>query len=88
MRILAQAFFENRMKGFWQHLGKMDFHCRCLESVNIYFYKEAEMRTNMKSWGMFVLVLFVILAGAGCNTMEGVGEDVERAGEGVRDAAD
>lgn len=28
------------------------------------------------------------LALAGCNTVEGVGEDVESAGEAVKDAAD
>ncbi|HUE95080.1 MAG TPA: entericidin A/B family lipoprotein [Longimicrobiaceae bacterium] len=38
------------------------------------------------------LTLFLMLAFAGgiigCNTMEGAGEDIEAAGEGIEDAAD
>ncbi len=40
-----------------------------------------------------VFVLWCALIGAaftavGCNTLEGVGEDVEAGGEGIQDAAD
>lgn len=34
------------------------------------------------------LVVLSTMALAACNTMEGVGEDVEEAGESVQDAAD
>jgi predicted small secreted protein len=34
------------------------------------------------------LLMFFLVAGTGCNTMEGAGEDVEKAGEKVKDAAD
>jgi predicted small secreted protein len=34
------------------------------------------------------LLMFLLVAGTGCNTMEGAGEDVEKAGEKVKDAAD
>ena len=39
-----------------------------------------------------IFLAFVILAVAigvsGCNTMEGAGKDIERAGEGIQNAAD
>ena len=37
-------------------------------------------------WG--ILLMFFLVVGTGCNTMEGAGEDVEKAGEKVKDAAD
>ena len=37
---------------------------------------------------LIALILFISLGGlAGCNTMQGVGKDVERGGEKVQDAA-
>ncbi|MGF1633399.1 MAG: entericidin A/B family lipoprotein [Phycisphaerae bacterium] len=36
---------------------------------------------------LFTLVAVLTLAVAGCNTTEGVGRDVEAAGEGIEDAA-
>ena len=44
----------------------------------------------MKSSGYFpiaVLVALVVNALSGCNTMKGLGKDVERGGERVQDAA-
>lgn len=32
--------------------------------------------------------LFMIVLLAGCNTLDGAGQDIERAGEGIQDAAD
>lgn len=32
--------------------------------------------------------LFMIVLLAGCNTLQGAGQDIERAGEGIQDAAD
>lgn len=37
---------------------------------------------------LFVLVSFSVLALSGCNTVRGVGQDVEKAGEEVQEAAD
>lgn len=44
------------------------------------------MCKRLSVWG--VLLMFVLVAGTGCHTMEGAGKDVERAGENVQDAAD
>mgnify|MGYP000244665091 FL=1 len=35
-----------------------------------------------------VLLIALMLATTGCNTLEGAGEDVQRAGEEIQDAAD
>lgn len=35
-----------------------------------------------------LLVGFLGLAAAGCNTVEGVGEDIEAAGDAIEDSAD
>lgn len=37
---------------------------------------------------MFALVSFSVLALSGCNTVRGVGQDVEKAGDEVQEAAD
>ncbi|GJL62227.1 MAG: hypothetical protein NPIRA04_08810 [Nitrospirales bacterium] len=44
------------------------------------------MTTKLGIWG--ILLLSVLMFGTGCNTLEGVGEDVQDAGEEVQDAAD
>ena len=44
------------------------------------------MRNTISLWG--VLLVAIMLAAAGCNTLEGAGEDVQRAGEEIEDAAD
>lgn len=54
-------------------------------------YRAAEIsihlgRNNMKS--LLVAVLMATFALAGCNTVQGVGKDVERGGERLQDAAD
>ncbi len=36
----------------------------------------------------FILTLLIALGLAGCNTMEGVGKDVEAAGENIEEAAE
>ncbi len=43
------------------------------------------MSKMLRIWG--VLLMFVLVAGTGCNTMEGAGEDVSEVGEDVKDAA-
>lgn len=44
----------------------------------------------MKKFQTIVLVMLglVAFALAGCNTIEGAGEDIEKAGQSVQDAAD
>lgn len=38
---------------------------------------------------IFTLLLLLVMAGAGaCNTVRGIGQDVERAGEKTQDAAE
>ena len=44
------------------------------------------MRTTMRMCG--VLLVAMMLATTGCNTLEGAGEDVQEAGEEIQDAAD
>ena len=38
--------------------------------------------------GIFLIVILLGVTTVGCNTIRGVGEDVEDAGEAVQDAAD
>ena len=48
--------------------------------------------SNMKSFRSLVKTLLIITLVsvflAGCNTVEGMGEDIERGGQGIQDAAD
>lgn len=37
---------------------------------------------------MLILTAAFIVSLVGCNTVEGVGKDIEAAGEGIQDAAD
>lgn len=37
---------------------------------------------------MFLLSLFLTAFTAGCNTMQGAGEDIQSGGEAIEDAAD
>lgn len=48
------------------------------------------MKIMIKTYltGLIAFAVFAVLPLAGCNTMEGAGEDVEDAGEAVQDAAD
>lgn len=41
----------------------------------------------MRKISLLVIVLLGLLAAVGCNTMRGVGEDVEKVGDTVKDAA-
>jgi predicted small secreted protein len=43
------------------------------------------MNTRHYVWGVLLVAL---LAMTGCNTMEGAGKDVKKAGEGIEKAAD
>lgn len=43
------------------------------------------MNINHYVWGVLLIALFAI---TGCNTMEGAGEDVQKAGETIEKAAD
>lgn len=47
--------------------------------------KEDEMNSKNGMWVGALFVLLVVLTG--CNTLEGAGKDVERAGEEVQDVA-
>ena len=46
--------------------------------------KEEKMKKMKSVWWMLVVVM---LAVTGCNTLEGAGKDVERTGEKIEDAA-
>lgn len=41
-----------------------------------------------KCMAALLLVVFVFTLAAGCNTIEGAGEDIERGGEEIQEAAD
>lgn len=43
-----------------------------------------------KTWNRMIVLLLACggLAVAGCNTVEGAGKDIEKAGEAIQDAAD
>lgn len=43
------------------------------------------MNINHYVWGVLLIALLAI---TGCNTMEGAGEDVQKAGETIEKAAD
>ena len=50
---------------------------------------QAMHRRHVMSRFAWALASLFLLAGlAGCNTIEGAGEDIERAGEEIEDAAD
>ena len=42
----------------------------------------------LKKTLMLILTTAFIVSLAGCNTIEGVGEDIEAAGEGIQEAAE
>ena len=42
---------------------------------------------KFRNWSILMLGV-VALAMAGCNTLEGAGEDIEAAGDSIQDAAD
>jgi predicted small secreted protein len=44
--------------------------------------------TMKKKIATFILVLLSLSILAGCNTMEGLGKDIKKAGEAIEDAAD
>lgn len=48
------------------------------------FTKENHMTSKLK---ILVLMLFVASATAGCNTMHGAGQDIERGGEKIQEGA-
>lgn len=41
----------------------------------------------MKSFVLLILILFTMSIAAGCNTMQGLGKDIQEAGEALEDAA-
>lgn len=41
----------------------------------------------MKKLALMIVALVALVALAGCNTMQGIGKDVERLGEKVQDAS-
>jgi predicted small secreted protein len=42
----------------------------------------------MKTFVVLILLLFILSIGGGCNTMQGLGKDIQNAGEALEDAAD
>lgn len=46
------------------------------------------MRSAQQQKALFAALIGVTLALGACNTTEGVGEDVERAGESIQDTAE
>lgn len=38
--------------------------------------------------GLFLAIVFVAMAGVGCNTVKGAGKDIQKGGEAVENAAD
>ena len=42
------------------------------------------MNTNVKLLSLYLMMMFAL---SGCNTVEGVGEDVEEVGDEIEDAA-
>ena len=41
--------------------------------------------SSVKKFSLLALIATALLAATGCNTMNGVGKDVERAGEKIQD---
>lgn len=41
----------------------------------------------MKRWGIFGLVLLIMAGLGGCETMQGLGRDISKAGEKIEGAA-
>jgi predicted small secreted protein len=48
---------------------------------------QRELRSNNWSLASIAFLLAALLTLSGCNTIEGIGEDVEGAGERIEDAA-
>ncbi len=46
------------------------------------------MKRYLITIGLALLLAVLLLNAVGCNTIEGAGEDIEAAGEGIEDAAD
>jgi predicted small secreted protein len=44
------------------------------------------METRMKRFAMLMLAVWIVVL-AGCNTMQGLGKDVEKAGEAIQKKA-
>jgi predicted small secreted protein len=42
----------------------------------------------MKSFVLLILIFFALSVAAGCHTMQGLGKDIQNAGEALEDAAD
>jgi predicted small secreted protein len=51
-------------------------------------HQSTEKETTMKKITMALAILMSALALSACNTMEGAGKDIERAGEKIQDKAD
>ena len=45
------------------------------------------MKIALRSFFVAVSLCTIAVGLAGCNTMDGVGEDIEEAGEGIQDGA-
>lgn len=51
-------------------------------------YENTKQSTDKKGLGLAALVLAATLSLAACNTIEGVGEDAQSAGEAVEEVAE
>jgi len=62
-------------------------YCTFHSQANI--KKENNMKTlTIRALLLIALTLFIGSISVGCNTMEGMGEDIQRGGEEIEDAAD
>ena len=50
-------------------------------------FNQLKMEMNMKKFTMTLAILMSALALSACNTIDGAGKDIERAGEKVQDAS-
>jgi entericidin B len=48
---------------------------------------ECDMNRTVKQIGLLITLLIIAAVVMGCNTMEGAGKDVEKAGESMQNAA-
>ena len=50
------------------------------------FAKFFEQETMMKKFALTLLAAVVVLAATGCNTVHGIGRDIEQGGEAIQRA--
>jgi predicted small secreted protein len=66
-------------------------HAKCAERRRALHVRRENVVIRMKLWSLLLTVLLLGAVGptlGGCNTTEGFGEDVERAGEEIQEEAE